>query len=225
MVIVAGPAGGGKSSLFPVTKMAGLDPFSNDDYCAHLNAIRLGRAEPVYTGITPELRQQGGAVMQAFIEGHIAARKSFAFETTLRELTFEQARRARANGFRVEMIFVAAGPVEVHIGRVKARADFGGHSASEASLREIYARGMRLLVTAFEENRRGNIEILAVFHNPPATRQADLTPARPSLVVEMVRGVPAQVLDQAPAWFDQAVRGSEFEFTRLQDRARFDLER
>ncbi|MFN0104291.1 MAG: zeta toxin family protein [Bryobacteraceae bacterium] len=137
MVIIAGPAGGGKSSLFPVSEMAGVDPFSNDDYCARLNGQRLGRAEPVYTGITSEIRQQGGAVMQKFIEDHIAARQSFAFETTLRDLTFEQARRASANGFRVEMVFIAAGPVEEHIERVKNRGELGGHSASDASLREI----------------------------------------------------------------------------------------
>ncbi|MFN0104211.1 MAG: hypothetical protein ACKV2U_19265 [Bryobacteraceae bacterium] len=125
--------------------MADVDPFSNDDYCARLNGQRLVGAAPVYTGMTPEIRRQGGAAMQKFIENHIAARRSFAFETALRDVTFEQARRATANGFRVEMVFVAAGPVEEHIKRVANRGEFGGHSASEASLREIYAPSVEMV--------------------------------------------------------------------------------
>ena len=99
------------------------------------------------------------------------------------KLHSKQARRAKASGFLVEMIFVAAGPVEEHIQRVKIRADAGGHSASEGSLREIYERGMRFLVTAFEENRLGNINILAVFHNPPTSPETGDDP-QPALIVK-----------------------------------------
>ena len=87
------------------------------------------------------------------------------------------------------MLFVAAGPVEEHIERVKIRADAGGHSASEGSLREIYERGMRFLVTAFEENRRGNIDRLSVFHNPRKKADAGGV-SQPTLIIQMDRGYP-----------------------------------
>jgi len=213
MVFVAGPSGGGKSSLFSIHDFEGVTPFSADDYCAELNGQRLGQGRPVYTGIPREIREQSRTALRKFIENSIAARQSFAFETTLRELTFEQARRAKANGFRVEMLFVAAGSVEEHIRRVTIRAHAGGHSASESTLREIYARGMRLLVTAFGENEKGMIDTLAIFDNPRANVQP-----RPALIVEMVNGQPTAISTAAPEWFRFAVQGTPFELIRLRHR-------
>jgi predicted ABC-type ATPase len=228
MVIVAGPSGGGKSSLFPISDLEGVTPFSTDDYCAELNGQRLGRPGRVYRGIPPDIRAMGGEALKRFIDGNIAARRSFSFETTLREITFEQARRAKANGFRVEMFFVAAGPPEEHIRRVTLRAHAGGHSASEGALREIYDRGMRLLVTAFEENRNGNIELLAVFHNPRVAYQKvfESIPIPATLIVEMVHGQPdleKGIMSNAPPWFEAAVRGTMFELKKLRARVRDDF--
>ena len=217
MVIVGGPSGAGKSSVFSIYDMDGVAAFGTDDYCAALNGRRLGRQSPVYAGIPPDIRVLGGIALQNFIGENIAATRSFSFETTLREITFEQARHAAASGFRVEMLFVAAGPVEEHIERVKIRADAGGHSASEGSLREIYERGMRFLVTAFEENRRGNIDRLSVFHNPRKKADAGGV-SQPALIIQMAHGRPdwskgyAQV---PPPWFEAAVRGTDFEFEKL----------
>jgi len=174
----------------------------------------LGRQEPVYVGIPLEIRTRGGIALQKFIGDNIGAGQSFSFETTLRDLTFEQARRAKANGFLVEMIFVAAGPVEEHIKRVKIRADAGGHSASEGSLREIYERGRRFLITAFEENRKGIIDILAVFHNPPASPEAGEMP-QASLIVRRERGHLAGSKGTPPHWFQTAVRGTDSEIEKL----------
>ncbi len=214
MVIVGGPSGAGKSSVFSIYQVGDAAAFGTDDYCAALNAERLGRQEPVYEGIPPEIRTRGGIALQKFIWDNIAARQSFTFETTLREITFEQARRAKASGFLVEMIFVAAGPVEEHIKRVKIRADAGGHSASEGSLREIYERGMRFLITAFEENRKGNIHKLAVFHNPPAPPEGGNVP-QPTLIVRMELGYMVGSTGVPPPWFQAAVRGTDFEIEKL----------
>lgn len=125
----------------------------------------------------------------------------------------------------MEMLFVAAGDVELHIDRVKSRGNGGGHSASEASLREIYARAMGHLVTAFQANQRGTIETLGVFHNLPADRSTDLEPPEPLCVAEMVRGNPVVLANYAPDWFHSAVRGTQFEFRKLEDRYRDDHER
>ncbi|MSV32390.1 MAG: hypothetical protein EXQ57_07710 [Bryobacterales bacterium] len=217
MVIVGGPSGAGKSSVFSIYDVTGAASFGTDDYCAALNGRRLGRQTPVYAGIPPDIRLLGGIALQNFIGENIAAGKSFTFETTLREFTFEQARRAAASGFWVEMLFVAAGPVEEHIERVKSRADAGGHSASEGSLREIYERGMRFLVTAFEENRRGNIHGLSVYHNPPSSVKAEKTP-RPTLIIQMLSGCPdltKGIAQVPPPWFQAAVRGTDFELEKL----------
>lgn len=110
MMIVAGPPGAGKS-------------FNADDRAAELNGGS-------YLRIPGHVRQQVNREFEAFIAAHIHARKSFAFETTLRSpITFEQAERAKAAGFRVEMRFLALETFAMHLMRVKSRADQGGHSA------------------------------------------------------------------------------------------------
>lgn len=73
MLVVAGPSGSGKSSLFPVAA-AGVDHFNVDDRCAELN-------RGSYRGIRPEIRDQANAECEAFIAQRIGTRASFAVET------------------------------------------------------------------------------------------------------------------------------------------------
>src|ERR1700691_3991377 len=81
MIVVAGPPGSGKSSLFPVAE-TGLDSFNADDRAAELNGGS-------YRNITPPVRIQVGKELERFIAGHIRGRRSFAYETTLRtDITF-----------------------------------------------------------------------------------------------------------------------------------------
>ena len=121
MVIVAGPSGGGKSSIFPIFQMQ-IDAFSTDLRSAILLGEAMGADEPVFqpapadVALYMQFRKQAGEEMERFIDDHIGRRQSFAFETTLREVTFDQARRANQNGFRVEMIFVAGGDEQEQAG-------------------------------------------------------------------------------------------------------------
>jgi predicted ABC-type ATPase len=159
MTFVAGPPGGGKSSALSI-KQLGIDCFNADDRAAELNAGS-------YRKISPAIRQTVGQELERFILSHIDGRRDLAFETTLRSaITFEQTKLAHANGFRITMVYVAAGPVEEHVRRVANRADLGQHSASEAKIRDIYGNSMRNLVTAFHENRAHRIEFLQIFDTP-----------------------------------------------------------
>jgi hypothetical protein len=72
------------------------------------------------------LRNIPSAAMEGFIDEHIAQLRSFALETTLQLVTFDQARRATENGLRMEVHFVAAGDVELHFDLAK-----GGGNGSE----------------------------------------------------------------------------------------------
>lgn len=99
MVIVAGPSGGGKSSILSIRNFEGVAPFSTDEYCAELNGKRLNQSGPVYVGIPPAIRREAGAALERFIAASISARRSFSFETTLREVTFEQAAHAAMPNF------------------------------------------------------------------------------------------------------------------------------
>jgi predicted ABC-type ATPase len=136
MRIVAGPPGSGKSCAFPVAAAGFGRHFNADDEAMLLN-------HGSYQNIPIEVRRAVNARFEEFINDCIAEGDSFTFETTLRTtITFDQARRARANGFFTYMRYLGAA-IDVCIERVKIRADADGHSAPESFLRATYAASMK----------------------------------------------------------------------------------
>lgn len=190
MRVVAGPSGSGKSSLFPVAA-TGVDHFNVDDRCAQLN-------RGSYLGIKPDIRAQANAECESFIAGRIAARKSFAVETTLRtDITFRQAAAARASGFVLLMEYVAAGSPEECIRRVRIRADRGGHSASPSRVRATYAASLKNLLQALRE-----FDVLTIYDNSRRGRP-------PVRVMEAAagRGITYRA-KRLPAWLARLLKGS-----------------
>ena len=153
LFIVAGPPGSGKSTAFPVAAF-GVDSFNADDHAAALN-------KGSYCDIPREIRSRVNALFEAFVLDHIAARSSCAFETTLRSaVTFEQAALARRAGFVIEMRYVCLPNFDMHMERVKMRADRGGHSAPEPVLRGIYESSLANLPRAIRE-----MDLIYVYEN------------------------------------------------------------
>ncbi|MBK9169025.1 MAG: hypothetical protein IPM24_16355 [Bryobacterales bacterium] len=144
MIVIAGPPGSGKSTAFPVSSF-GVASFDADDRAAELN-----KGSDV--GITNTIRHQVNREFEAFVAGRIGRGESFAIETILRShVTFEQARLAKTVGFEVEMRYMALADFRMHLERVKARADAGGHSASEPALRSIHDASLSNLPQAVVE--------------------------------------------------------------------------
>ena len=178
MYVVAGPPGGGKSSLFPVKEL-GFDYFDADARAAELNGSYRAIPAAVRAGVNVEL--------EAFIEHHITEGKSFAFETTLRSsITFGQAKRAREGGFSLIMTYVALCSADLHVERVAARADEGGHSASPRKLHQIHGSSMRNLQRALRE-----FDFVALYDNSGAA---------PDLAAVCQAGRVTFVDDNAPLW-------------------------
>lgn len=130
---------------------------------------------------------------EEFVAEYIRRCESFAIETTLRsQVTFEQARHARSAGFRIEMRYLALDGFPLHLERVKARADAGGHSASEATLRRIHNASLSNLPRAIEE-----VDQLWIYDNSKLG-------GPPRLVMEATSGRIVFLEDLRPAWLARA---------------------
>jgi len=190
MVIIAGPPGAGKSSIFSLSDFADT-VFNADDRAATLNGGS-------YQSIPLSVRAVVNREFEQFVHSNIAAGTSFALETTLRStITFEQAKLAKEKGFRVFMRYVALDTVEQHIERVKRRAARGGHSASETTLRRIHASSFANLPIALSPEESG-IEIVRIYDNSQPE-------SRPVLVLAARRGKIVWLRDLFPDWLCHAL--------------------
>lgn len=140
--IIAGPNGAGKTTfaLEYLPRVAGCTYFINADLIA--------------AGLSPlaperELMAASRLFLRE-IEERIAARDSFAFETTLAGRTYlrlmEQLRR---DGWRVELIYLALPSVEMSKERVAERVAHGGHNIPLADIERRFPRSLRHLLNDF----------------------------------------------------------------------------
>jgi hypothetical protein len=88
-------------------------------YAAHISSSRHIDDASHFSSLPSRtsLRNIRIAVMVRFRQEHIAQLKLLALETTLRPVTFDQARRAR----RVGTLFVVAVDVDMHIDPIESR--------------------------------------------------------------------------------------------------------
>lgn len=199
MDIVAGPQGSGKSTFFPADQR-GFDPFNIDEHRKKLNG---GSAQ----NIPPEIQERAIEDYQAFIESHISEATSFSFECTLaKNITFEQASRAKDNGFQIHLTYLAT-DFETSKERVIRRASAGGHGAKLRTLKEIYSTSMHNLERALRL-----FDVVQVFDSSVQGQlDESLYEAKPELVLETWRGTPIYIAANPPRWLKAALTKTEFD--------------
>ena len=139
LYMIAGPNGSGKTT----TAMKLLPKF--------LNVYEFINADEIARGLNP-LNPEGqaitaGKIMLKRLDSLIAAKKSFAFESTGSSLGFaKKIKIAKQQGYKICLVFLWLPNVDFAKSRVKMRVAQGGHNIPEADIKRRYHRGLKNLI-------------------------------------------------------------------------------
>jgi predicted ABC-type ATPase len=140
--IIAGPNGAGKTTfaLEYLPQVAKCSRFINADLIA--------------AGLSPLAPERellaASRLFLAEIEACIMQREDFAFETTLAGRGYlKLVRRLRAEGWRVELIYLALPSLEMSHLRVAERVAHGGHNIPKADIERRFSRSLANLLNVF----------------------------------------------------------------------------
>ena len=135
VIVIAGPNGAGKSTLAPflLRDTFGLTEFVNADSIA----VGLSAFRPEGANV------EAGRVMLKRLRDLAAARRSFAFETTLATRSYAPwIGKLKSRGYNFHLMFVWLRSPELALRRVGARVVLGGHDVPEQVVRRRYAKGV-----------------------------------------------------------------------------------
>ncbi|MGK6315004.1 zeta toxin family protein [Neorhizobium sp. DT-125] len=136
--VLAGPNGAGKSSFFKHLSFPGK--FINaDDVAGELNP-----RDPEAASL------QAGRLVLKTIENVFSRRVDFTYETTLSShQSINLLKRAKEEGYRTLLIFIALNSADLHVARVQQRVQQGGHNIPEPIIRRRYDLAFENLKKAF----------------------------------------------------------------------------
>jgi predicted ABC-type ATPase len=140
--IIAGPNGAGKTTfaLKYLPEVADCRNFVNAD----LIAAGMSPLAPERERVT------ASRLFLSEIERHIEARRDFGFETTLAGRSYLRLiRRLRADGWRVELVYLALPDAEMAKLRVAERVSHGGHDIPAQDIERRFLRSLENLFTEY----------------------------------------------------------------------------
>ena len=139
--VLAGTNGAGKSSIAGATFLAkGADYFNPDDAAA-----RIRHAKPHLS--EAEANSQAWNQGTRLLQRAIAERCNFAFETTLGGNTIPALLSSALSAeLEVRVWYAGLSSVGLHIARVRARVEKGGHPIPEQKIRQRFDRSRLNLI-------------------------------------------------------------------------------
>jgi predicted ABC-type ATPase len=189
---LAGTNGAGKSSIGgAMFRRSGTEYFNPDEA-----ARRILSANP---GITQE-KANGAAWNEGkrLLERAIEERCNFAIETTLGGHTLAALlEKAILKGIEVRVWYVGLASPGLHLARVRARVQRGGHDIPEAKIRERYARSIWNLIQLLPKLT----EVFVYDNSAEADPHAGRAP-NPKLILHARQGKTVATCDlkKAPQW-------------------------
>ncbi len=146
--LVAGPNGAGKSTL--------VDRYLKDKLLI-INPDNIARQiNPAIGSDMSSVAVQAGRVALQQQQEYLKQKTSFAIETTLtgkRGLRLMQA--ARAQGYKINLVFVGVDGPDISAFRIATRVKCGGHNVQTEDVNRRYTRSMANLDTALKLADRG----------------------------------------------------------------------
>ena len=135
-IVIAGPNGAGKTT------------FAREFLPGDARIIHFVNADLIAGGISPFEPQlaalAAGRFFLAELDRLAGARVSFAFETTLSGLAhLARLRRWKADGYRIEILFLRLNSPALALRRVAARVRQGGHHVPRADVLRRFVRGWK----------------------------------------------------------------------------------
>jgi predicted ABC-type ATPase len=189
--VLAGPNGGGKSSVGGELVRASGGQFFNPD----LAALMLREADPELS--EEEANSLAWREMVRLLQVAIDENRSFVFETTLGGSTIPQLLwDAAASGIEVRIWFVALASAELHVERVRQRVLGGGHDIPELRIRDRYDSSRVHLTDLLQV-----VKEVRVFDNSKPRPQG-YEVAEPTMLLHMLdrQIVWAVALPEVPDW-------------------------
>lgn len=115
-----------------------------------LDCKEFVNADEIAKGLSPfqpeKVAFEAGRIMLERIETLLKSNENFAFETTLSTKTYKQKlTQAKANGFKVKLLFFWLPTIEMAINRVAVRVSEGGHNIPTEVIARRYSRGIENL--------------------------------------------------------------------------------
>lgn len=112
-----------------------------------LDCKEFVNADEIAKGLSPfqpeKVSFEAGRIMLERIENLLKSNENFAFETTLSTKSYKQKLiQAKANGFKVKLLFFWLPTIEMAINRVAIRVLEGGHHIPSDVIERRYSRGI-----------------------------------------------------------------------------------
>jgi predicted ABC-type ATPase len=138
VVVIVGPNGAGKSTAAPylLKQALGILEFVNADQIA----VGLSAYSPETVSF------ETGCIMLKRLHELEASKASFAFESTLSSRTVALfLSRCKAQGYRVQIFYVALPTAALAVNRVALRVKLGGHNIPQADIERRFQRSLHNL--------------------------------------------------------------------------------
>jgi predicted ABC-type ATPase len=175
LFVLAGVNGAGKSSIGGhLLEQQGLSWFNPDTFARELVAASGCNQE------TANARAWAEGMRR--LDEAVASGRSHAFETTLGGRTIAARLAAATRTHDVMIWFCGLASPDLHVARVRARVEAGGHDIPESKIRERYPQALQNLITLMPD-----VAHLRVYDNSAQVQRGDPIPD-PVLVLDVQDG-------------------------------------